>query len=74
MSKDDTTYNVGQAGAVGPHAHAHDMSFQQIQGGLDLSKLAEELTRLREAMREEPQSTRAGQSDRCCGRRGRRGY
>ena len=58
MSKGDTTYNVGQAGAVGPHAHAHDMSFQQIQGGLDLPKLAEELGRLREAMRNRATGTR----------------
>ena len=56
--KGDTTYNVGQAGAVGPHAHAHDMTFQQIQGGLDLPKLAEELGRLRNAMKGETTGTR----------------
>lgn len=34
------------------------MSFQQIQGGLDLPKLAEELGRLREAMRNRATGTR----------------
>ena len=58
MSKGDTTYNVGQAGAVGPHAHAHDMSFQQIQGDLDLPELAEELGRLRQAMKDGATGTR----------------
>ncbi len=58
MSKGDTTYNVGQAGAVGPHAHAHDMTFQQNQaGGIDLPKLTEELGRLREAMKGEATGT-----------------
>jgi len=42
MSRD--TYNIpGQAAAVGPGAHAHDNTFQQIQGSIDLPKLAEEL-------------------------------
>ena len=45
-------YNVsGQAGAVGPNAHAHDMSFQQLwnkaSSEIDLSKLASELRELR---------------------------
>jgi hypothetical protein len=42
----------GQAGAVGPHAHAHDINFHQIwnQAGLDLEKLGQELSRLRTAM------------------------
>jgi Pentapeptide repeats (8 copies) len=57
MSRD--TYNVpGQAGYVGPGGHAHDMIFQQIQGGIDLPKLAEELGRLREAMKGEATATR----------------
>jgi hypothetical protein len=48
-------YNIsGQAGAVGPGAHAHDISFTQVwnqlEGRIDLGKLAEELKRLREAM------------------------
>jgi hypothetical protein len=49
------TYNTGQAGAVGPKAHAHDMTFQQVQnqGALDLPRLAEELARLRAAMKQE---------------------
>ena len=58
MSKGDT-YNVsGQAGAVGPSAHAHDNTFQQIQSGGDLPKLAEELGRLRVAMKGEATGTR----------------
>ena len=59
MSKD--TYNIhGQAGAVGKNAHAHDMIFQQVwnQSNIDLSQLAEELTRLRAAMKQETEGTR----------------
>jgi hypothetical protein len=57
MSRD--TYNIsGQAGAVGPDAHAHDMTFQQIQNSLDLPKLAGELGRLRTAMKQETEGTR----------------
>lgn len=45
---------------MGPGAHAHDMSFQQIwnqQGGnLDLPALATELAALRDAMRQEASS------------------
>jgi hypothetical protein len=58
MSRD--TFNVsGQAGAVGPSAHAHDNVFQQIQvgTGIDLPKLAEELERLRNAMKGESTGT-----------------
>jgi hypothetical protein len=53
-------YNIpGQAGAVGPGAHAHDNTFQQIQAGagIDLPKLAEELGRLRAAMKGAPTDT-----------------
>jgi hypothetical protein len=50
-------YTVGQAGAVGPNAHAHDMNFHQIwnnsEGKIDLSKLVNELSLLREKMKEE---------------------
>ena len=50
-------YNIGLAGAAGPHAHAHDMIFQQIGGdiekAMDLSQLAGELATLREAMSSE---------------------
>lgn len=51
-------YNVsGQAGAVGPSAHAHNMSFSQIWNEIeakgDGSRLAEELQRLRAAMEQE---------------------
>ncbi len=56
MSQD--TYNIpGQAGAVGPGAHARDNTFQQIQSGIDLPKLAEELGRLRTAMKGEATGT-----------------
>jgi uncharacterized protein YjbI with pentapeptide repeats len=49
------TFNTGQAGAVGPNAHAHDMTFQQVQhqGALEIPRLAEELARLRAAMKRE---------------------
>lgn len=59
MSQD--TYNTGQAGAVGPHSHAHDMTFQQVwsasQGQIDLPRLAAELSELRKAMKQEASST-----------------
>ena len=58
MSRD--TYNIqGQTGAVGPNAHAHDMTFQQVwsQSGLDLPRLAQELARLRAAMKQETEGT-----------------
>ncbi|MDG4757301.1 hypothetical protein [Micromonospora sp. WMMD710] len=50
-------YDVqGQAGAVGPNAHVHDVSFvqlwNQLGNGIDLPTLAEELSRLRVALRE----------------------
>jgi hypothetical protein len=52
MSRD--TYNIpGQAGAVGPGARTHDNTFQQIQSGIDLPKLAEELGRVRDTMKGE---------------------
>jgi hypothetical protein len=57
MSRD--TYNIsGQAGAVGHQSHAHDMTLQQIQNSLDLPKLAEELGRLRTAMKQKTEGTR----------------
>ena len=48
-------YNVsGQTGAVGPQAHAHDITFTQVwkqfEGRMDLTRLADELRRLRETM------------------------
>lgn len=50
-------YNVGQAGAVGPQSHAHDMTFQQVGGNIeramDMSELATELATLRRAMKSE---------------------
>lgn len=52
------TYSAGQAGAMGPDAHAHDMTFQQVwnqnQASIDLPRLSSELGRLREAMRAQP--------------------
>ena len=44
-------YKTGQAGAVGPNAHAHDMNFNQIwseiSGSIDTEKLGDELAKLR---------------------------
>ena len=58
MSRD--IYSAGQAGAMGPGAHAHDMTFQQIwnqsKGDFDLQALASELAQLRKAMREQATS------------------
>jgi Pentapeptide repeats (8 copies) len=51
-----TFNNYGQTGAFGPDAHAHD--FQNIQAGIDLPKLAEELGRLHAAMKGEATGTR----------------
>jgi hypothetical protein len=51
------TYKAGQAGAMGPNAHAHDMSFTQIQyelpRSIDLAQLANELSTLRQQMKKE---------------------
>lgn len=55
------TYNVsGQAGAVGQNAHAHDMTFNQLQQvgrqieqSMDLAALATELEVLRQALKKE---------------------
>ncbi len=50
-------YEAGQVGAQGPNAHAHDMTFNQIwqqnKSTLDVGKLAEELSTLRNSMQEE---------------------
>jgi uncharacterized protein YjbI with pentapeptide repeats len=50
----------GQAGAVGPNAHAHDMTFNQLQqigsriaDSMDLAALASELETLRQALKKE---------------------
>jgi hypothetical protein len=49
-------YTVGQAGAVGPQAHAENIHFQQIwhqkAADLDTAKLAEELSTLRAHLRQ----------------------
>lgn len=51
------TYEAGQVGAMGPNAHAHDMTFNQIwnqlQSSVDLSQLANELSRVRQEMKKE---------------------
>lgn len=44
-------YIVNQAGAVGPNAHVHDMTFNQLQTGLNLTQLAAELSTLRTALK-----------------------
>ena len=64
MSGDN--YVTGQAGAVGPNAHAHDMSFQQfatqVASDLDLPRLAVELVTLRQALVGEMKSAEHGMS------------
>lgn len=51
------TYEGGQVGAMGRNAHAHDMTlnqtWNQLQGSVDLSQLANELSRLRHEMKKE---------------------
>jgi len=48
-------YTAGQVGAMGPQAHAHDMTLRQVNalelGQIDLQNLAGELATLRRAMR-----------------------
>jgi len=48
-------YEVGQAGAVGPNAHGHDMQFNQIwhksSEQIDLSQLHNELSVLRNELK-----------------------
>ena len=50
-------YTAGQAGAIGPGAHAHDMTFNQIwneaKEGIDLSILTRELAELRSKLKDE---------------------
>jgi hypothetical protein len=50
-------YTAGQAGAMGPNAHAHDINFNQLwnqlQDSIDLPQLANELSRLRQEMKKE---------------------
>jgi hypothetical protein len=50
-------YVTGQAGAVGPGSHAHDMTFNQawsqLEDSIDLPRLAEELALLQRAMKQE---------------------
>jgi hypothetical protein len=53
-------YTAGQAGAMGPGAHAHDMTFQQITetaNKIDLKQLAADLSLLRAAMKKEEGTT-----------------
>jgi hypothetical protein len=48
-------YTTGQAGAVGPHSSAHNMSFNQVwnqvESAIDLPALADELEQVRIEMR-----------------------
>jgi hypothetical protein len=48
------TYNFQQAGAVGPHAHAHDMTLQSasisLPADMNLAELAADLQALRNVM------------------------
>jgi hypothetical protein len=50
-------YTVGQAGAVGPHSRAENISFQQVWNhaarDIDLDQLSAELHSLRAAMRQQ---------------------
>jgi hypothetical protein len=50
-------YSGAQVGAMGPNAHAHDITFQQvwnqIQGEVNLPVLTIQLERLRQAMRQQ---------------------
>ena len=50
-------YKIGQAGAVGPGARAHDITFNQIWnesgGTVDVTQLARELTELRNSLSKE---------------------
>jgi hypothetical protein len=51
----------GQSGAVGPNAHAHDNTFNQlvnqINQSIDLSALAKELSELRQAIKDKQDSS-----------------
>lgn len=59
--RNDIDISGGQVGAIGAHAHAHDMTFNQIwhdqSKKLELPILAEELSRLRGALRNEPSTS-----------------
>ncbi len=50
-------YKIGQAGAVGPESHAHDITFNQIwnasSGAIDATQLARELSELRNSLSKE---------------------
>jgi hypothetical protein len=52
LSVSQDNYKIGQAGAVGPGAHAHDMNFNQIwnesAARIDTAQLATDLSQLRE--------------------------
>jgi hypothetical protein len=54
ISMNGDSYEIGQAGAVGRHAEAHDMTFNQIwtksASNIDLHQLGSELTELRSAL------------------------
>jgi hypothetical protein len=56
----------GQAGAIGPNSHAHDLTLQQVwsenSGQIDLPALAGELARLRSALRERASTAQEDQA------------
>lgn len=57
MGHSGDIFNTQQAGAVGPHAHAHDMNFNQIWNQssqeISLPTLANDLAILRAALKKE---------------------
>lgn len=60
-------YQAGQAGAMGPQAHAENMSFnqrsQQAQDSIDLPTLANELAKLRAAIKSDASAPDAAATD-----------
>jgi uncharacterized protein YjbI with pentapeptide repeats len=59
--KGDTYHISGQAGAVGPNAHAHNNTFNQLVNqfnqSIDLATLAKELSELRQAIKDKQDSS-----------------
>lgn len=51
------SYKAEQVGAMGPNSHAHDMTFTQVRtqlpSSIDLQRLANELSKLRQQMKRE---------------------
>lgn len=58
MMRDNYEINGGQIGSIGPNAHVHDFSFNQIWNETtDLNKLAEELKILLPKLKDEAKTT-----------------